>query len=146
MLSAADCPTPTEAARIISEICERLDELEAIRPALGRTLLSHLSAIGGRSPYAFTLAVRLLHGRSDMLEPSRRIDESRIDRARSDRAARIGTRATISRQCAHQRFTKAIRIIRSQSPLVAKCISQIMTSQRVIDNAYAFNPHAPTPV
>lgn len=98
-----------EAARIVAEICERLDELDAIRPNTAIRLISRLAILANESEHAFRLTVQLMHGNTAMLSAFKRIDPDR----------------GVSRQAASQRLTRSIRFLRSYSAPLAAYVQQI---------------------
>lgn len=62
----ADAPSSTDqAARILAEIAERLDEIDECKVGLAADTIIRLAGIAQRSRRAFSVVVQLMHGRTD---------------------------------------------------------------------------------
>jgi len=99
----------TEAAPIVSEICERLHELEDIRLGLAVDFLYRLAAICEISHMAFRYTIRLMHGDATIFSS---FQEQAEDRA-------------MSKQAAHAEFHSVIATIERVFPELSKQIEFI---------------------
>jgi predicted metal-binding protein len=98
-----------ESARIVSEICERLSELDALRPNGARHLISRLAILANESDHAFHLTIGLMHGDTTMLSPCARHDPTR----------------KVTRQAASLRLQRTLRFLRSYSSPLADVVEQL---------------------
>ena len=117
-----------ESARIVSEICERLSELDALRPNGARHLISRLSILANESDHAFHLTIQLMHGNTSMLSPCARHDPTR----------------KVTRQAASLRLQRTIRFLRCYSSPLAHAIEQ-MKDMRLASLPHVKSAHALTP-
>lgn len=101
--------TLQDRARIVCEICERFDELDAIRKGSSHALIKRLSTLASESEQGFQLVIQLMHGNTALLSQFKRIDPSR----------------KVTRQAAQQRLDRTIRFLRCYSPPLAHYVTQI---------------------
>jgi hypothetical protein len=104
-----ECDKLSEAAPIVSEVCERLHELEDIRLGLGISILSRLVQVSEVSHMAFRYTVRLMHGDASIFNS--------FQQQSQDRA--------ISKQAAHAEFHSVLTAIERAFPELSHQIKHI---------------------
>ena len=106
--AAAD-DTTAESARIVAEICARLDELDTLRKGQSLRLVSHLARIAADTEQGYQLVIQLMHGNVAQFQQFKRVDPAR----------------GISRSLADWRLKRSIQLLAAYSPPLAACITQI---------------------
>jgi hypothetical protein len=104
---ASEGPQHDQAAAIVAEIAERLEELDGIKREFAADLVMQLAGIAGTSRKAFRITVQLLHGNMDDVLASYQ-----------EQANRRG----VTKQDVHWEFTQEVERLRSRYPQLYGCI------------------------
>lgn len=105
----AECDKLSEAAPIVSEICERLHELEDIRLGLAVGIIARLVHVCEISHTAFRYTVRLMHGDASIFDSFQQQAEDRA----------------MSKQAAHAEFHSVLLTIERAFPELSHQIKHI---------------------
>ena len=102
--------TSAESVRIIAEIAERLDELEAMRCYHAIDLINRLYAVGQISPRLLRAVIALMHGRTEVIADSYHVQ---------------GDKRGLTKQAIHCEYRQHMEALAKHFPELCRAIDAI---------------------